>query len=289
MNLLKNQKNENGDTPLISALEKPKFNPNDDKHIDFIELLITEKNTNNVHHKGTSPLHAVFKNRNMVGLQDISCKPKNFKKLLQLLNYNQNINYRDRYGETALYLALQNEDTIKYADIIKMLISKKNIKFKYANERTAMHIAAQNSNVNFETLNLLLQYQIQDLVDSDGNTALHLALENPYHTDYIYQLISSINVDIPNNTNEYPLHAALKNVYVNPKLIKSLITINNCDKRIKVGFWQSPWMKYFGKLVLPLDIAKVKYEDASFLTSRKISWFEVIKIIEDYVSMKNNE
>jgi ankyrin repeat protein len=220
-----NQKNWiDKDTPLMLSLTNPYV---DNK---IIQSLISNLNPDMSNADKQYPIHMAVKISEIKFLQPYAYQIT--EELLQVLNYQQHKNDRDWKSMTPLYYALGNENLIQKINIIKMLISKENIHFKSWNEDYPIHVATANMFVTTEIIDLLDYEKYKNTPNRDGNTPLHRALKyNSKNVNVIEKLISKKNVNMKNNCDDYPLHTALLNKNrISTRVIKSLLTIENCNK-----------------------------------------------------------
>jgi ankyrin repeat protein len=122
-----------------------------------------------------------------------------------LIEWNASVNLVDKYGQTALHLALSNG----HLNIARLLIERNasvNLVHKYG--RTALHLASSKGHLDIARL--LIEHNASvDLVNKYDQTALHLASSN-CHLD-IARLLIECNacVDLVDKDGQTELHLAL--------------------------------------------------------------------------------
>ena len=169
--------------------------------------------------KGYTPLHSA-----------IACS--NLKSMNVLLQYDFAFNTSDLDGNSILHLALllgKSTTMVKsildgYHKDTAVTIHDSNgdefINLKNNQGKTALILAVEKNNV--DTLNEILKYfPLLRLVDNDGNSCLHKAVENTNDLGCLGELLEIINKLYPDEMESYlsainanglsPLHHAIKN------------------------------------------------------------------------------
>ena len=149
--------------------------------------------------------------------------------LLNHLEQPSDLILRDTYGDTPLHLAVESSSSTKVAALLErgggLLVTN-------ALGRTPIHSAAKYSTP--EILDMLLGYRKQtfhpDLRDTDGNTALHLAIEVENSDKAKMLLKKGANFTILNSVGESALVMALSS---NEKGIRELG--RQCQESLEMG------------------------------------------------------
>lgn len=142
--------------------------------------------------------------------------------LLEILKYDIILDWIDNDGKTILYVPIK----YNFIDIIKILINhdKKNIgsfilDTKDSNNYLPIHYTLKFKNL--EAFKLLLDFSKLTVLDSNGNSLLHLAV-NTRNIDFLNALtLKNYNINSVNYNNESALHIA--SIYDLNEIIKKLV------------------------------------------------------------------
>ncbi|WP_346350386.1 ankyrin repeat domain-containing protein [Spiroplasma endosymbiont of Calodromius spilotus] len=187
-----NMRTKIGYTPLHGAVE---FNNN-----QTVKAILGNQNLKNVNDnnndEGITPFHLAVKNSN--------------KELVEILMGHQDIdiNMSTKAGYTPLHGAVMYNNS----EAVAAIIGNKNLKNVNDNKNdqsiVPLHIGAKTGNKAL--VEILMSHQDIDIVDKEGFTALHSAVEEN-DTEMVELLINSgANVNTINTTGETPLHLAVK-------------------------------------------------------------------------------
>ncbi|KAK2153608.1 hypothetical protein LSH36_291g03048 [Paralvinella palmiformis] len=121
-----------------------------------------------------------------------------------LLRAGANINYQDREGRTALFLA------VKYSRLgmIELLIERKcDVNLGKFNQSNALHLAAKKGDSEIIEMLVAAGHNL-DALNWGGNTPLLIACRFGHATSVMKLISHSANVNICNKLGHYPLHYA---------------------------------------------------------------------------------
>ena len=145
-----------------------------------------------------------------------SGKLKNVKKALN--DFPESVNAIDRYGCTALHIAVGKNDTLENdaLEIIKELLANgASVRAVEQFERTVLHIAASKNN-DPEVIQILVDAGADiHAVDNYNITALHEAAEKNINPKVIQKLLDlKANLSAEDNEQRTPLDVANKDVAI---------------------------------------------------------------------------
>ncbi|XP_065353676.1 uncharacterized protein LOC135948375 [Cloeon dipterum] len=187
----KNAETKSGDTPLLLAGKRKKW--------EVAQQLVLKYNVedNKIDSTGNTFLHYAVQSNNI----DL---------VRVLLQRGSDVNFKNKQGNSALYLAAGLN---KNPQIVKILLQKgAKVNAKNNDNWTAIHCAASN-NPNVEVIQKLLENGAD--VDSQtklGATALHLAARNNKNPEIVKLLLGSgAKINAKENDNCTALHCAASN------------------------------------------------------------------------------
>ena len=171
-----NQKDANGDTPLMLAIKSAKRHNTSAELIDL--LLYKRADVNISNDNGITPLH-------LASMYNVS------RLVQKLINKRAIIDAKDIKNNTPLIYACMNNDGI---NVVKLLISNgANINLKGEGGNTPLHIASSKN--NFVIVEELFKNNVDTSgINNNGKTALDLAAENDSIDVLKYLLDKNIKV-----------------------------------------------------------------------------------------------
>jgi ankyrin repeat protein len=120
------------------------------------------------------------------------------------LEVGADINSRNADGNTAVHLAVENEDT----SLLKLLVEKEaDLNIKNTKGMTPLHQAIQMMDFDGNLLSMLLDKGADpNIADNDGNTVLHLSLKAGIGNISVLTLIDKgADINMKNNEGKTPL------------------------------------------------------------------------------------
>ena len=211
-----NIKDNDGNSSLINTIIKFK---NSKELEELIELLIVKgANKDEINNDKATPLHVI-------------CQYNLYKLIPKLITQN-NVNLKDKNGQTPLMVAIENKNN----ECIKTLLSANCDKYN-------VDVNVKDNNCNISLSNALIKFKnskkLEELIDlliekgankdeinNDKATPLHISCQyNLYKL--ILKLISNNNVNMKDKNRQTPLMVAIENK--NNECIKTLLSAN-CDK-----------------------------------------------------------
>ncbi|MEY3196716.1 MAG: hypothetical protein RLZZ59_82 [Pseudomonadota bacterium] len=186
---------EDGRTPLSNSINTPQI---------FSMLLNAKSDVNHISsYTGLSTLHLIIKIKTH---QDT-------KILEELLKHNPDVNLQEKgdhtNSDTALHIA-SREGKTKMVDLLLKSGANPNIKNKYG--ETALDLAIKKENVNTAKLLLTQENLALDNKGLMGNTVLHNSMDIKHNNYEITRMLldKGANPNAQNNLGETPLHRAIK-------------------------------------------------------------------------------
>lgn len=223
-----NVQNSEGWTVLMLLLKKERITEDTYK---TVKLLIKSGANLNVQIKnGWTALMLSLENR----VHDVQYTYKITKLLIKS---GASLNVQNSDGWNALMFATKELDNELAPQIVELLLNNGallNIKNK--DGWTALMLAAERSNADLNTVNLLLNSNL-NLSNNHGSTALHYIIKNnPNNFDIISKFIElGSDINIKNNSNESPL--SLCNITIKDKVQKlaNILKLRTEDTPINLG------------------------------------------------------
>ncbi|XP_028398575.1 transient receptor potential cation channel subfamily A member 1-like [Dendronephthya gigantea] len=233
-----NQKSGNGDTPLHIACARGHLNTCKILLENGADICSTDSSNMLPIHRAASKGHVecleylINKGRNIDASHYCGSALLAASRCMQheavkyLLDAGASVTERNQMMDTCLHVAVGKGD-IRTVKVIMEKCSDSLMELRDKNERTALHIAAANGNV--EVMNILLSYKPDVVaIDDRGKCPLHIAAENN-NLDCARILIEA-DKDCVNYTDfmwRTPLHLA--SVYSRDKKLIQLLLENGAD------------------------------------------------------------
>ena len=217
-----NIKDNNGNSPLVNTMLK--FNDSD-KIDELIDLLIKRgANKDEINNNKETPLH-------------IACQYNLHRLILKLIT-NNNVNMKDKNGQTPLMVATE----YKNYECIKILLSDDYDKYN-------IDVNIKDNYGNFPLVNTMINFNDSDKIDDLINllikrgtnkdeyingkaTSLHVACQYNLY-DSIPKLITENNINIKNKKNQTPIMIACNGQKI--QCIEKLMTNELFIKNYKVN------------------------------------------------------
>ncbi len=187
-------KDTHGDSPLSLALAS------DD---EIFESTVTKTNSNTQDSEGNTPLHiAIIKNAPLAKIQYI-------------ISLTDDVNIRNRDGNSALFLAVEKN----WKEVGELLIAKDaDIFSTNIDNNSPLRVALKG---NGDIQNWLLTSKTLHSTDGSGNTVLHYAAEWQFGQAITSLTTKGADINAKNANGETPLFSAAKTN--NPKILQTVI------------------------------------------------------------------
>lgn len=177
-----------GNTPLSRALGGLA----EEQKLEILKIIVTSQNIASRDSYGNSPLHVAVK---------INAPSAQLDYLLSLTN---DVNARNKDGETPLLLAVQYNRRI----LGEKLLSKRANVFSTNNKNySALRYAMK---LGGDVQDWLLTSEVIKATDGSGNTPLHYAAEWKFDNSVLILLEKGANINTQNANGETPLFSAIK-------------------------------------------------------------------------------